>query len=75
LGRKGWLSFDSTRYAQFCESLANNGKCKGATVDIDWSTWSATPPGDLKSNGDREVSDRALTLALTLKGRLFYVGL
>lgn len=71
----GWLSIDSTGHAQLCESLANNGRCKGMTVDIDWSTGSATPPGGLKSNGDRKVSDRALTLPGTLKGRLFYVGL
>ena len=71
----GWLSIDSTGHAQFCESLANNGKCKGATVDIDWSTGSATPPADLTANGDRKVSDRAITLDGTLKGRLFYVGL
>ena len=71
----GWLSIDATEHAQFCESLKNDGKCKGATVDIDWSTGSATPPTDLIANGDRKVSDRALTLAGTLKGRMFYVGL
>ncbi len=71
----GWVSIDATEHAQFCESLKNDGGCKGATVDIDWSTGSATPPTDLIANGDRKVSDRALTLAGTLKGRMFYVGL
>jgi hypothetical protein len=71
----GWLSMDAAEHAQLCESLKNDGKCKGATVEIDWSTGSATPPTDLIANGDRKVSDRALTLAGTLKGRMFYVGL
>ena len=71
----GWLSIDATEHAQFCESLKNDGRCKGATVDIDWSTGSATPPTDLIVNRDRKVSDRALTLAGTLEGTLFYVGL
>ena len=71
----GWLSIDATEHAQFCESLKNDGRCKGATVDIDWSTGSATPPTDLIVNGDRKISDRALTLAGTVEGTLFYVGL
>jgi hypothetical protein len=71
----GWLSIDATEHAQFCEALKNDGRCNGATVDIDWSSGSATPPTDLISRGDRKVSDRALTLAGTLKGRMFYVGL
>lgn len=71
----GWLSIDSAGLARFCESLANDGKCSGARVDIDWATGSATPPTDLIANGDRKVSGRALTLPGTLKARTFSVGL
>ncbi len=71
----GWLTIDSTGRAQFCESLADDGGCKGASVDVDWATANATPPADLIANGDRSVSDRTLTLSGTLKGRVFSVGL
>jgi hypothetical protein len=71
----GWLTMDSAGHAQFCESLAGDGGCEGATVDVDWATGNAAPPTDLIADGDRRVSDRALTLAGTLKGRMFYVGL
>lgn len=71
----GWLTIDSTGRARFCESLADDGGCEGASVDIDWATANAAPPADLIATGDRNVSDRALTLSGTLKGRVLSVGL
>ena len=69
------LPFDSTGQAQFCESLADDGGCEGASVGIDWVTANATPPTDLIAKAGRNVSDRALTLSGTLKARVLSVGL
>ena len=71
----GWLTIDPTGHAQLCESLSTDGACKGAAVEIDWETGQATPPTGLLPKGDRQVSDQALTMAGTLKGRVFSVGL
>ncbi len=71
----GWLTIDAEGFSQFCESLSSSGGCHGSAVEVDWATGNARSPDGLVMHGDRQVSDRAITLSGVLKGRIFYVGL